>query len=86
MVDALQPENTQERITELEKMLSIGLPQFSEEIQASVQHTLLEVSRTFRLTEREHGNRMGELHRDFDATIRRLEASLQPRRRDEPVS
>ncbi len=86
LFDTLQPQETKDRLDELETMLSVGLPKFSEEIQASVQNTLLEVSRTFRLTEREHGNRMGELHRDFDASVRRLEASLQPRRREEPVT
>jgi hypothetical protein len=85
VVGELHPEHTRERLDELEAMLSVGLPTFSREIQAGVQDTLLQVSRTFRLAEREHGNRMGELHRDFDATVRRLEAALQSRRREEPV-
>ena len=74
---------TREQLDELGALLSVGLPKFSEEIQAGVQQTLLDVSRTFRLAEREHGNRMAELHRDFDTTARRLEAAIQPRRRDE---
>lgn len=74
-----------ERLEELAELLSVGLPKFSEEIQTSVQQTLLAVSRTFRLAEREHGNRMAELHRDFDATARRLETAMQPRRREPGV-
>ncbi len=82
----LQAQHTGARLDELETMISVGLPKFSEEIQASLQQSLLEVSRTFRLTEREHGNRMSELHRDFDNTVRRLETSLHPRSREAPVS
>jgi Zn-dependent M32 family carboxypeptidase len=86
LLGELTPRHTKERLDELEAMLSVGLPKFSEEIQAGVQQTLMEVSRTFRLAEREHGNRMAELHRDFDASTRRLEAAMQPRRREETVS
>ena len=85
LLEELLPQRTRQRIEELETLLTEGLPRFSEEIQAGVQQTLLEVSRTFRLAEREHGNRMSELHRDFNATARRLEAAMQPRRRDEPI-
>jgi hypothetical protein len=85
LVSELDPNETRERLDELENLLSVGLPKFSADIQAGVQETLVAVSRTFELSEREHGNRMGELHRDFAATIRRLEAALQPRRREEPV-
>jgi hypothetical protein len=85
LLGELLPVQTRERLDELESLLTVGLPKFSEEIQAGVQQTLLEVSRTFQLAEREHGNRMAELHRDFNVTTRRLEASLQPRRREEPV-
>jgi Zn-dependent M32 family carboxypeptidase len=86
LLGELTPRLTKERLDELENMLSVGLPKFSEEIQAGVQQTLMEVSRTFRLAEREHGNRMAELHRDFDASTRRLEAAMQPRRREESLS
>jgi hypothetical protein len=82
----LTPQRTRERLDEIENMLSVGLPKFSEEIQAGVQQTLMEVSRTLLMTEREHGNRMAELHRDFDASTRRLEAAIQARRREQPVS
>jgi hypothetical protein len=85
MLGELLPVQTRDRLDELETMLSVGLPKFSEEIQAGVQQALLDVSRIFQLAEREHGNRMSELHRDFDATARRLETSLRPRRREEPV-
>jgi hypothetical protein len=85
LLGELLPVQTRERLDELEALLAVGLPKFSEEIQAGVQQTLLEVSRTFQEAEREHGNRMAELHRDFNVTTRRLEASLQPRRRPEPV-
>jgi hypothetical protein len=82
LLSQLQPAETRDRLDELEALLSVGLPKFSEDIQAGVQQALLSVSRTFELSEREHGNRMVDLHRDFDRTIRRLEASLESRRRD----
>ncbi len=85
LVGELDQHETRQRLDELENMLSVGLPKFSAEIQAGVHETLVSVSRTFESSEREHGNRMGELHRDFAATIRRLEAALQPKRREEPV-
>lgn len=85
LLEELRPQRTRERLDELEALLAVGLPKFSEEIQAGVQQTLMDVSRTFRLAEREHGNRMSELHRDFSATARRLEAAMQPRRREESV-
>jgi Zn-dependent M32 family carboxypeptidase len=83
LLEELRPQRTRERLDELEALLTIGLPKFSEEIQAGVQQTLMEVSRAFQVAEREHGNRMSELHRDFSATARRLEAAMQPRRREE---
>jgi hypothetical protein len=82
LLSKLDGPGTRDRLDELEALLSEGLPKFSEDIQAGVQQSLLSVSRTFELSEREHGNRMVDLHRDFDRTIRRLEATLEPRRRD----
>lgn len=82
----LEQMRMDERLDELELLLSIGLPKFSEEIQAGLQQSLKELSRAFRLTEREHGNRMVELHRAFDSSLRRLEASVQPRERHQTAS
>ena len=82
LLSKLDGPGTRDRLDELEALLSEGLPKFSEDIQAGVQQSLLSVSRTFELSEREHGNRMVDLHRDFDRTIRRLEATLETRRRD----
>ena len=86
LLEELKSQAPRERLNELEEMLTVALPQLSEEIRAGLQDTLTAVGRTFELAEREHGNRMTELHRDFASTARRLEASLQPRRRQEPVT
>jgi hypothetical protein len=83
LLDELKSEAPRARLNELEQLLTVALPQLSEEIRVSVQDTLLAVSRTFRLAEREHGNRMSELHRDFASTAKRLEIAIEPRRREE---
>ena len=86
LLEELKSQAPRERLNELEELLTVALPHLSEEIRTGVQDSLTAVSRTFELAEREHGNRMTELHRDFASTARRLEASLQPRRRQEPAS
>jgi hypothetical protein len=81
LVQALGPDGTTERLAELERLLNSGLPRFGREIQGGIQQVLLDVGRTFRLAEREHGNRMAELQRAFDASARRIEATLEEARR-----